>query len=350
MNNTTIGSSPKVTIIVPCYNMEHKIGRLLDSLLIQTVSCFTVLIVDDGSKDKSIEVIEHYSSLFENKGINIVCIKQHNQGAASAINNALPLIKTDYFCLPDADDFYSKKYIEECLLFLERNLDCGIVFTQCRVFYQNDLKHPIGVFNRADKFQGDNKAIFKDFYMDRNVYFCPNYMIRTRSFEYANNGREIVGGKHGQNYQMILPLVYCTRVGYIDQELYNYIIYKNSDSHGKRTIHQRYQHVDGGYDILFNTFSRINIPREEKEKYIKDVLQKNFVSKARIALCYGNRSVYDAQIAQILPEYMPSDLKRIEHNKSFPFYFLICSSIQKCREYLRNTSTRYRIKALLNRL
>ena len=52
---------PKVTIIVPCYNMEHKIGRLLDSLLIQTSTEFSVLIIDDGSKDKSVDIINHYS-------------------------------------------------------------------------------------------------------------------------------------------------------------------------------------------------------------------------------------------------------------------------------------------------
>lgn len=350
MNKNNSGSDFKVTIIVPCYNMEHKIGRLLESLLIQTNTCFSVLIVDDGSKDKTMDAIEHYSNSFKEKGISLTCIQQTNQGAASAINNALPLVDTEFFCLPDADDFYSEKYVEECLTFMDRNPDCGIVFTQCRVYHQNDLKHPIGVLKRTDKFRCDNRALFKEFYLDKNVYFCPNYMIRTQSFYNANNGREIVGGKHGQNYQMILPLVYCTQVGYIENKLYNYVIYNNSDSHGARTINQRFDHIDGSYDVLVNTFLKINIPQEERAQYIQDVQQKNFILKARVAVHYGDSVAFYSQTAHILPDYMPSDLYKIIRYKNYPLYFSICSRILKCKEYLRNSPIRYSIKSLLNRI
>jgi glycosyltransferase involved in cell wall biosynthesis len=341
---------PKVTIIVPCYNMEHKIGRLLDSLLIQTSTEFSVLIIDDGSKDKSVDIINHYSIFFEKRGIPLTCIQQSNQGAASAVNNALSLVDTKYFCLPDADDFYSRDYIKRCLTYLEDNSRCGIVFTQCRVYYQNDLENPIGVFKRKDQFHCDNISIFKDFYMDRNVYFCPNYMIRTHSFEIANNGRDIIGGKHGQNYQMILPLVYSTQVGYLNEPLYNYIIYKNSDSHGTRTIQQRFEHIDGGYEILVNTFSRIDIPMEEREQYIMDVIQKKHILKARIAVCYGDRIAFDSEVVQILPTYMPQDLYRINRNKNYPLFFLIYSKKQQYKEYLRNCPLRFIIKSLLNKI
>ena len=57
---------PAISVIIPCYNLEKYIGDCLDSVFYQTFKDFEVIIVDDGSTDKSVEIIKSYQSRFSN--------------------------------------------------------------------------------------------------------------------------------------------------------------------------------------------------------------------------------------------------------------------------------------------
>lgn len=101
---------PKVSVIVPVYNVEKYLTRCLDSLVNQTLKDIEVILVDDGSTDKSLEICEKYSS---DKRIKI--IKQQNAGQSAARNNALNSVAGEYIGFVDSDDwvdldFYEKLY------------------------------------------------------------------------------------------------------------------------------------------------------------------------------------------------------------------------------------------------
>lgn len=339
-------NSESVTILIPCYNMEYKIHRLFDSILRQTRRSFKVIVIDDGSNDNSKSVIEGYIKLFDLEGLSLQYIYQSNAGAAGAINNGLKMVDTEYFCLPDADDFYSDTYIEECVSFLDHKPNCGIVFTQCRVFREQDLSRPVMFFKRGDGFQKKREEIFRDFYWDRNVWFCPQYMVRTSAFFKANNGMEIAGGKHGQNYQIILPVAYNTDFGYIDKPLYNYIIYKNSDSHRTRTLEQRIAHYDGGFNLLYDVFHRIGLEGDELKYRVMEISQKLAIQKANTALEYGNKDLFADYYNQINKNYLPIELDGIYKRRNWPFFFVIESYKRRLRKQLSATSFAYFIKSL----
>lgn len=349
MEEKRISNPCEVTIMIPCFNMEKKIHRLLDSLLSQTRRTFKVIVVDDGSKDNSKAVIEQYAKRFETDGLSFQYVYQDNAGAASAINNALKLVDTEFFCLPDADDYYDNTYIEECVSFLKYNINCGIVFTECRVFKEENMKNPVMFFKRADGFKGSRKELFRDFYWDRNVWFCPQYMIRTETFVKANNGMEIAGGKHGQNYQMILPVVYHSDFGYINKPIYNYIIYKNSDSHGKRTIEQRFIHFDGGAELLNDVFRRIGLTGEELLFYQKEVEQKVAIQKACVACEYDEKGLFEKYYRQIDKSYMPLKLERIYNRRNWPLAFALESYGIRLRRQIGSSTIAFRIKSLMSK-
>ena len=96
-----------VSIITPCYNGEKLIHRLLDSILSQDYPSIEMIIVDDGSKDKTHDVIENYINKFKQKGYNLLYLYQDNAGQAAAINKALPEVNGEFLVWPDADDYYS---------------------------------------------------------------------------------------------------------------------------------------------------------------------------------------------------------------------------------------------------
>lgn len=98
----------EITIIIPVYNVEKYIPRCLDSLINQTINNFEILLIDDGSKDKSLDIIKKYKDKYN----YINFIHQKNSGPAVARNNGLKKVKTKYIMFIDSDDYVDKKYVE----------------------------------------------------------------------------------------------------------------------------------------------------------------------------------------------------------------------------------------------
>lgn len=102
---------PKVSIIVPVYNVEKYIERCLDSLVNQTLKDIEIIIVNDGSADGSKGIIQKYL----NKYKNIVYLEKENGGLSSARNYGIPYAKGEYIGFVDSDDYveltmYEKMY------------------------------------------------------------------------------------------------------------------------------------------------------------------------------------------------------------------------------------------------
>lgn len=339
----------KVTVIIPCYNMELKISRMLNSLMTQTSREFKVYVIDDGSKDKSKAVIEDYVERFARLGISLNYIHQDNAGVSAAVNNGLKRVDTDFFCLPDADDYLEATYMEECIGFLMSHQDCGIVFTQCNVFHQNQLGKRIGLLQRKDAFEKPKIDICKDFIWGNGVYYCPNYMIRTKDFKIANGDLQIEAGRYGQNYQILLPITFSTRSGYIAKPLYNYIIYNQSISHGKRTIEQRYMSFDGGTKSLHETIKKMKLDEDIECEFHYQIEQKNAIQKAEVACEYGDKKLFEEFYGQIDREYLSSKLKRIYNRRKWPLLFKFESFKIRSRKMLSGSDLTYKIKSFLSK-
>ena len=100
--------SPKISIIIPSYNEEKNIFRCLDSVMNQTFSDFEVLCVDDGSNDKTFDIIKKYSE----KDSRIIPMKNPNKGVSSARNFGIENAKGDYIGFVDSDDFIQPQMYE----------------------------------------------------------------------------------------------------------------------------------------------------------------------------------------------------------------------------------------------
>jgi glycosyltransferase involved in cell wall biosynthesis len=93
--------SPKVSVIIPVYNVEAYLRECLDSILAQDLSDIEIICVNDGSIDNSLSILQHYASQDE----RIIIISQENSGAASARNNGLKKARGEYIFIPDSDDY-----------------------------------------------------------------------------------------------------------------------------------------------------------------------------------------------------------------------------------------------------
>ncbi|ATA74632.1 MULTISPECIES: glycosyltransferase family 2 protein [Capnocytophaga] len=112
-----------VSIITPMYNGAKYVGQTIESVLLQSYQNWEMLIVDDGSKDNSVEIVREYTE----KDKRIKLIQQKNGGSASARNNALRNAQGRYICFLDSDDLLESSFFEKQLSFLKEK-NAALVF------------------------------------------------------------------------------------------------------------------------------------------------------------------------------------------------------------------------------
>lgn len=116
-----------ISIIVPVYNAEKFIRETMDCVIAQTYPCWELLLVEDGSRDNSVEIIETYIRDSGEERIRLIC-QPENMGAAKARNRGLQEAKGRYIAYLDADDLWLPEKLEHELAFI-REMDAAFVFT-----------------------------------------------------------------------------------------------------------------------------------------------------------------------------------------------------------------------------
>lgn len=98
----------KLSVIVPVYNVEKYLRQCIDSLLTQTMNDIEIILVDDGSKDRSGIICDEY----QKKDTRIVTIHKDNEGLAKARKSGIERASSEYICFLDSDDYYDKLFCE----------------------------------------------------------------------------------------------------------------------------------------------------------------------------------------------------------------------------------------------
>ena len=99
---------PLISILVPVYNVERYLARCLNSIVTQTYSNLEIILVNDGSSDRSGGICDEYAA----QDSRIRVIHQANAGVATARNKALAAVSGEYFMFVDSDDFLSPDAVE----------------------------------------------------------------------------------------------------------------------------------------------------------------------------------------------------------------------------------------------
>ena len=116
-----------VSIIVPVYNVEKYITETMDCVIRQTYPLWELLLVEDGSSDNTVSVIEEYLKKTEEKRIRLIC-QPSNMGAARARNRGLQEARGRYIAYLDADDLWEPEKLEKELAFMEEK-NAAFAFT-----------------------------------------------------------------------------------------------------------------------------------------------------------------------------------------------------------------------------
>ena len=119
---------PKVSVIIPVYNVEKYLGECLDSVLRQTLEDIEIICVDDGSTDGSAKMLAEYAA----KDPRIRIITQANAGLSAARNVGMDAATGKYIYFLDSDDYIKDDAMEKCFSICERDgLDQLVFNSEC---------------------------------------------------------------------------------------------------------------------------------------------------------------------------------------------------------------------------
>src|SRR5262249_23770783 len=114
--------SPKVTAVIPVYNREKYVRDAIDSILAQTFTDFELLVIDDGSTDKSRDVVCSY----RDPRVRLVC-NETNEGIPKTRNKGIHLARGEYLAFLDSDDWACPERFAKQVEFLDRHPEYAVV-------------------------------------------------------------------------------------------------------------------------------------------------------------------------------------------------------------------------------
>ena len=165
--------SPKVSVIVPTYNRADRLERALNSIVSQTYQDFELIVVDDGSTDKTSQLMKSFPKA------QYFYIKK-NSGVSKARNVGLAFAKGELICFLDSDDLWKEKKIQIQSLWLENNKDSQICYTD-EIWVRNGVR--VNPMNRHRKYSGD---IFRHC-LGLCIVSPSSVMIRAKLFDEIGN-------------------------------------------------------------------------------------------------------------------------------------------------------------------
>ncbi len=142
----------KVSVIIPTYNYGEFIGDAIDSVLNQTYKDYEIIIVDDGSTDNTIEILEEYRDKAD-----IRYFYQENKGPAAARNLGVKKSTGKYISFLDADDVYVPEKLEEQVDILNNNKKVGLVYSD--FLYTKKNLHSNYYHYRCKSYDNQEKAL-----------------------------------------------------------------------------------------------------------------------------------------------------------------------------------------------
>ena len=210
----------KLSIIVPVYNSSLTVERCIDSILNQSIVEKEIIIINDGSTDNSLDIINKYK-----KNTNIILINQNNQGQGVARNRALEIAKGEYVTFVDSDDYLSNRYSYENLIMRcdNENLDL-IIFNYC-IDYISHYKILVNLYN--DKIY-TSKEIIEKFLLTNEVEgFSCNKIFKKKIIS-DNNIKFLEGYKYEDIPFVIDYILMSNNIGFDNNVVYHYTYNTNS--------------------------------------------------------------------------------------------------------------------------
>lgn len=240
--------SPLVSVIIPAYNVSRTLTATVQSVFEQTLQDFEIIIVDDGSKDNTLEVAQ----LIAEKDSRVKAMAQANGGASSARNTAIRAAQGKYIALLDADDLWVPHKLERQLEILENGKEVYAV--QSGAFFVDDNLELISVRPCSET----KDALLETLLFQNMPNNMSTLVIKREMFEkmgYFDTELEIL-----EEWDMAIKVARNCNLVSIEEPLSLYRVHAGNRSRNLDI------HIKPGHKVLERLFSDSSLPAHIKAK------------------------------------------------------------------------------------
>lgn len=266
---------PKVSIIVPVYNVEHDLERCVESLINQTLKCIEIILVDDGSTDNCPKICDEYVK----RDGRIKVVHKENGGLSDARNVGLKEANGQYVLFVDSDDYISK---ETCEVFFKdafkNNLDI-VVGDAIRVENCNEISMNHASISLEKILSGSD--FIKEQLQFRGMHMAACLNLYRKDFLIENQLFFKKGIYHEDEEWTPRVFLKAKKVKYINLAFYFYIIRENS-------ITKKKDKSKNGIDLINTCYELEKIYEKIEDNDLKRLLNDYLVMLFLNAIHMGN--------------------------------------------------------------
>ena len=317
--------APKVSIIVPVYNLENYIEKTIRSLQALTYNNFEIVIVDDGSTDSSLSIIKKMAS----EDSRIIFVSQSNGGAAKARNTGLSLATGEFITFVDGDDMLSTNAIGDNIgYFTDKKID-WVAFSIRRTDAEGRYIQTKGIYSDfiISKYEEISTESFVPYFYSHKLSGVACAAIYRKS---STNNISFTEGKFYEDSIFFIDLLCNTRHAILSAKG-EYLYIDREDSSQKATLD--YRHLDSK---LYVTNKRLVQYRERfpmHESYYRQD-ESNFYYFLKNENAKGNKDA--GSLMKIFKKNMVTPFKRIYKMefKCIVYHILGYNRIKKILSYI----------------
>lgn len=288
-----------ISIIMPAYNEEKYIGEAIESIKSQTYQNWELVVVDDASEDKTVNIIKQYS-LSDSR------IKLHefsvNRGANAALNKALMETEGEYICWLSADDKYKENMLASSLNYLAKNTEAEAVFSVHE--FIDEKSRVIEIWKPNDRYLHIGEKECREPYL--TMLFCGNAFnactVLASREAFRKAGKFNMKHPYAGDYDYMLKLVSHSNIGFLNEitvqsrvhseqvskegkndidaiHAYEEMLYEDDV---RQKLFQKSGVPDGRREILLTFKNRIEMYRRlnyEKERQETESVMKKFLAE-----------------------------------------------------------------------
>lgn len=209
-----------VSIIIPVYNSEKWLERCIESLVTQTYENIELIFVDDGSTDKSLEIIKHYQKSFDY--IRLTSVSHSGQSVAR--NHGVSIANGQYVCFVDSDDYVTKDYCELLVTAIE-NTNADIAVAGMAMFYNDVYQNTL--IAKESHTCNRNEFINKMLTLKDGAHIIVNKLFKREVL--INNKIDFIAGYQYEDMVYAFETaLYADSICFINKTIYNYMRRDNS--------------------------------------------------------------------------------------------------------------------------
>jgi len=305
-------SKPKVSVIIPAFNAENTIAETLYSLFWQSFKNFEIIVVDDGSSDRTAKIVESLKSCSP----ILTYLYQKNKGPAAARNKGFSHSQGEYLIWVDADDIWLPQRLEMLVSFLDKNADVDLVTSDAYLWYPPaEIK---GTYYSTYPLPKEFSFINL---LQRNFVFTSTLMRRSVWSETGglNESRSIIGAEDYEFWLRVLKKNF--KLAVLDEPLMFYRINPKGLSAKELKVNQALLEI-------FALVRRLNLAAEEE----KIVCQRERELKLHLAQSYAKDKNLDQALVYF--QQLPSLWARLSFLLLQRRYLKLWRFLFKARRFL----------------